>query len=40
MIKVENSANRIVRDILVGMGLMWVFLFSVGFGQGLVTLFN
>jgi hypothetical protein len=34
MIKVEDKANRIVRDILVGMGLVWIFLFWVGFGMG------
>lgn len=40
MIKIENKANRIVMWILITLGLVEVFLFSLGFGMGLVEGFR
>lgn len=40
MIKIETKANIIAMWVLVSIGLVQVFLFSVGFGMGLVEGFR
>jgi len=32
-----NKANKIAKWVLISFGLMWVFMFCFGFGQGLAN---
>ena len=40
MIKIESKADRIVMWVLISWSLFQVFMFSVGFGYGLVQGFR